>query len=83
MNDNRVQLQQRKINIKNWPHDAAFVYAENNQKDDYNKSKLLRLNYSEVKLKAPHVFPETMPLDFQTSLSSKLTVGLILSLGAV
>ena len=83
LNDSKVQVQQRKVNIKNWPPAATFIYAENKPKDDYNTSKLIRLNYSEAKLKATHVFPETMPLDFQTSLSSKFTVGLILSLGAV
>ena len=49
-------------------------------KYDYNKSKLSKINYSEITLKAIDVFPETMPLDLQASLSSNSTGRLLLSL---
>ena len=80
MNDNRIKLQQRKITIKNSSPDATLIYAENKAKDDYNTSKLSKLNYSDTALKAIYVFPETMPLNLQTSLSSKLPAGLLLCL---
>ena len=35
-NDNKIQLQERKINIKNSPPDATLIYAENKANDDYN-----------------------------------------------
>ena len=80
MNDNRIKLQQRKITIKNSSPDATLIYAENKAKDDYNTSKLSKLNYSDTALKAIYVFPETMPLNLQTSLPSKLIAGLLLCL---
>ena len=67
--DNKIQLYHRKINIKSSPPDATLIYAENKPKDNYNTSKLSKLNYSESKLKAIDVFLETRSLDFQTSLS--------------
>ena len=57
-----------------------MIYAENKPKDDCNTSKLSKLNYSEITLKAIDVFPEIMPVDLQTSLSPKSTGELLLSL---
>ena len=62
------------------PPDAALIYAENKPKYDYNTSKLSKLNHSEITTKAINVFLVTTPLDLQTSLFSKLTDGLLLSL---
>ena len=72
MNVNRIK--------KNLSPDATLIYAENKAKDDYNTSELSKLNYSDTALKAIYVFPETMPLNLQTSLPSKLTAGLLLCL---
>ena len=79
-NDNRVQLQQSKINIKKSPPDATLIYAENKSKDDYNTSKLSKSNHPEITPKSIDVFSEITPLDLQTSPFSKLTGCLLLSL---
>ena len=69
LSDNKIQLHHRKIYIKNSPPDVTLIYAENKPKDNYNRSKLSKLNYSEIKLKAIDLFLETRSLDLQTSLS--------------
>ena len=56
LNVNKIQLHQRKINIKNSPPDATLICAENRPKDDYNISKLSKLNYTEIILKVIDVF---------------------------
>ena len=81
--DNMEQLQLRKIDLNSVPLDVAVIFAENKPKDGYNPYKLSQLNHFEIKVEAIDLFPDTVPIHLQTSLSSRscsATAGLPLCL---
>ena len=81
--DNMRQLRLRKINLNSVPVDATVIFAENKSNDEYNACKLNRLNQFEIEVEAIDLFPGTMPIHLQTSLSSRscsATAGLPLCL---
>ena len=69
--DNMEQLQLRKIDLNSVPLDATVIFAENKLKDGYNAYKLSQLNHFEIKVEAIDLFPGTVPIHLQTSLSSR------------
>ena len=69
--DNVKQIQMRKIPIENVNPDATFLFAESSPKDDYNASKIGQLNDLEIKIESIDVFPDSLSMHLQTSLSSR------------
>ena len=61
----------RKIPIKNVHPDATLLFAENSPEDDYNASKIGQLNHLEIKIESIDVFPDSLLMHLQTSLSSR------------
>ena len=69
--DNVKQIQMRKIPNKNVNPDPTLLFAESSPKDDYNASKIGQLNHLEIKIESIDVFPDSLSMHLQTSLSSR------------
>ena len=61
----------RKIPIENVHPDATSLFPEHSPKDDYNASKIGQLNHLEIKIESIDVFPDSLLMHLQTSLSSR------------
>ena len=67
--DNIKQFQTRKIDLNSVPLDTTVIFAENKPKYYYNACTLSSLNQFEIKAEVICLFPDTMPIHLQTSLS--------------
>ena len=71
------QLQLRKIDLNSVPLDATVIFAKNKPKDEYNACKLNQLNHFKIKVKIIDLFPDTIPIHLQASLSSRSFMALL------